>query len=388
VKFTGFFIAVFAAIAAAEGAYAATAPTLVAQTDANMTAAKTTTVTGGTAGNYTFTSSFMNDPTGATNKAALGVTGTATNGLNSATFSGITYNTTNDSPGDVYSTAAFLFDTGVLGDSTATANSTTAGLAFRFKGSKSTAASTYYVGVDLAKIGDVAAVTATSTAGVATIDFVIGATFSGVTTTTATTAKIFVAGVSGTGNTNSSNIVIASGDATKVQFIDGTSGGSTIGTSSYLTATGSNYLYVNGAGTSVTFGALYTEINNALVAIYGGNTTTQWNTGDTVRFVPLSVNGYVTSNLNVVSPTGTNADFMGGTMNTGSTIPFGTNATAAITDAYETGSTFTLSRTGIEGGFTPVPEPATWVSTGALLLAGLVFRRWRPSRKQGAGISN
>jgi len=121
---------------------------------------------------------------------------------------------------------------------------------------------------------------------------------------------------------------------------------------------------------ALTFGGTFTAINSALKTIYGNSTSVQWNTGDIVRFVPLS---------NV----GGTLDFMGINSSQGGTgtLPFATNGTAAITDAYLTGTNFSLTRHSIDGyNFGVVPEPSTWISSGAVLLAGLLAR-WRASRR-------
>ena len=98
----------------------------------------------------------------------------------------------------------------------------------------------------------------------------------------------------------------------------------------------------------------------------------QWNTGDIVRLVP-------------VSKVGTTLDFMGINSSQGGTgtLPFATNGTAAITDAYLTGPSFTLTRHSIDGyNFGVVPEPSTWASAGATLLLGIALRLRTGARRR------
>ena len=64
------------------------------------------------------------------------------------------------------------------------------------------------------------------------------------------------------------------------------------------------------------------------------------------------------------------------------TLPFATNGTGAITDAYLTGNNFALTRHSIDGyNFGVVPEPSTWISSGVAVVTGLLAR-WRSSRRK------
>jgi hypothetical protein len=399
------------------------AQTLVSQNPTDMTAAQTTTVasqttTGGVT-TTTYRSSNMNDPTGGTvpfgtsstaytNYAGTAVTGTAitaTAGASSVTFSGISYSNV----GATYSATNFWIDSGNLAAPGTVPNASTAGVAFRIGGQNFGGGNfpgTYLVGVDLVKLGDVAANAATNTVGTATIDFYLGVNLSAEvsaksTSITGVTAQVFVAGapttVSGvTGNVNDSPDAIyvgqisgATGVSGGTQYLTPAGGITTTAptaiTNAVLTAGTSSLAYLdprNSINDFITFGGLYTQINSALTAIYGstnGTANVQWNTGDTVRFVPLSTGSILATTPGKV----TSGDLMGGTVNFGITIPFGTNATAAITDAYVTGDDFSLARVSSDGfAINPVPEPATWISSGALLAVGGLLR-WRRRRQQG-----
>ena len=401
------------------------AQTLVSQNPTDMTAAQTTTVasqttTGGVT-TTTYRSSNMNDPTGGTvpfgtsstaytNYAGTAVTGTAitaTAGASSVTFSGISYSNV----GATYSATNFWIDSGNLAAPGTVPNASTAGVAFRIGGQNFGGGNfpgTYLVGVDLVKLGDVAANAATNTVGTATIDFYLGVNLSAEasaksTSITGVTAQVFVAGapttVSGvTGNVNDSPDAIyvgqisgATGVSGGTQYLTPAGGITTTAptaiTNAVLTAGTSSLAYLdprNSINDFITFGGLYTQINSALTAIYGSTGATpnvQWNMGDTVRFVPLSSGGNLaTTPARVVT---TNGDMMGKTMTSSVTTPFGTNATAAITDAYVTGSNFSLTRVSSDG-FTlgVVPEPVTWISSGALLAVGGLLR-WRQRWQQG-----
>lgn len=371
-------VAFFAATAASLHAQ-----NLVGQSVANMTAAQTSTITGGSgtlASPYTYTTGFMNDPVGTGGALAnLGLTATATAGKNPVTFSGTSYTTA----GAVYNSAAFWIDTGNFSDATASATSATAGVAFTI-GSAAvwSGTATYYVGVDLVKIGDLGSTTSAggTTAGVANIDFFVGVTLSN-GFASGSTAKVFVAGADNTAGQNiSPNTVNLSGT---IQYLNGT-GTTPISNDALVRKTGSsNYAYLNLSGSPeyLSFGGLFTEINSALQNLYGANTANQWNTGDSVRFVPFTVNGSPSDALALTTGI---SEFMGGTTNSGVNIPFATNTTAAITDAYTTDVTFTTTRVGIDGmQLGAVPEPATWLSTGALILTGSTIWLRRKLKRQG-----
>jgi hypothetical protein len=400
------------------------AQTLVSQNPTDMTAAQTTTVATQTTTSgvttTTYRSSSMNDSTSGdalhlgtlstayttyTGTAVTGATVIETAGASSVTFSGTPYSYV----GATYSAASFWLDSGNLAAPGTVPNADTAGVAFRIGGQNfggSNFPGTYLVGVDLVKRGDVATNTATNTAGTATIDFYLGVyldpeSATSTTSITGVTAQVFVAGapttVSGVTVNGSPNAIYVGqvanantfGDTQYLTPAGGITPTATVATvaSTALTDRTSSLAYLdarNNTNDFITFGGLYTQINSALTAIYGSTGATpnvQWNMGDTVRFVPLSSGGNLaTTPARVVT---TNGDMMGKTMTSSVTTPFGTNATAAITDAYVTGSNFSLTRVSSDG-FTlgVVPEPVTWISSGALLAVGGLLR-WRQRWQQG-----
>ncbi|MBI5689061.1 MAG: hypothetical protein HZC55_03105 [Verrucomicrobia bacterium] len=381
------------------GASGARSQTLVTQATSGFTAAQTTTITAVDAnGNPTlagYQSGNMNDvnssggntsDSNSTSSYLMGDGGgsVVNNGVASVKIGTTTYST---GAGDTYARAGFYIDSGdFLSAATTTVSAANAGVAFRLLGNQPANGTTgyYAVGVDLVKVGDVAGVyTGTSsTLGTATVDFFLVAEVTPASGTTLGTAagKVYVIGTdSSLANSSTATTGWNPTTSTWVQLGSSISAGGNLSNSTVAVTNGATLFVTDGGstvddGNQISFGGTYANINSALRTIYGTDTAVQWNTGDTVRFAPLSTVG------------GT-VDFMGINSAQGGTagLPFASNGTAAITDAYLTGDNFTLTRTSIDGfRFGVVPEPSTWMSAGVLVAVGggLRWRRWRASRPQ------
>jgi hypothetical protein len=379
--------------------------TLVSQGTSGFTAAQTTTIiatTGdqsGTDNDYrptAYASGFMNDVNSSgtlSNDSNSTSTFLAGDGGGSVVYDGVgrvqlgstTYTA---GAGDTYARAGFFIDSGVFADSSSTAvTAANAGIAFRILGNQASEGTTslYMVGINLVKVGDTPGVyTGTgSSLGSATVDFFVGLQVRPDSSSDLRGARgrVYVMGTNASANDSTATIGYAS-SANWVQL------GATISDGDSHRISDTNYFQSNGeperafikdAGSSaddaneISFGGLYSEINAALRAIYGTSTGIQWNQGDLVRFVPFSV-------------VGSTLDFMGINSSQGGTgtLPFASNGTAAITDAYATGVNFELELQSIDGfNFGVVPEPATWISTGVMVTFGLGLLYWRRRRQLG-----
>ena len=190
-------------------------------------------------------------------------------------------------------------------------------------------------------------------------------------------AQVYVMGTSAAAQNSTATTAWNTNSASWVQLGPTIPSGGALGNTTYVTSNQTETAYgvnrtSNNEDASLTFGGTFVAINSALRTIYGANTAVQWNTGDIVRFVP-------------VGKVGTTLDFMGINSSQGGTgtLPFATNGTAAITDAYLTGPSFTLTRHSIDGyNFGVVPEPSTWASAGATLLLGIALRLRTGARRR------
>ena len=366
------------------------AQTLVNESQSSMIGAKATTTKSQTTDSKgvittTYNTWYMNDPAGGT-APTLGITATANNDYNNATaasttitsisgvtanFSGVTYLAAN--VGSIYSAPDFWLAGGNLTTANTTATANTAGVSFR-SGTQTVSNGYYIVGIDLTKRGDNAANPSTNTVGVASIDFWLGINYN-----STTGASVFITAAPKTypavvGAVNQGPNLLYTGRATG-NGSDASITGNTqyLGPNGWVGTTPNNFsistintqnstslVYVdqrNATNKFISFGALLSQINKALVNIFGstsGIANLQWNTGDTARFLPLGV-----STPNIDSAAGAKiaaGDMNAGTVNFIMTVPFGNNATAALTDAYVLNSDYTLTYSNTDGfniGATP-----------------------------------
>ena len=366
------------------------AQTLVNESQSSMIGAKATTTKSQTTDSKgvittTYNTWYMNDPAGGT-APTLGITATANNDYNNVTaasttitsisgvtanFSGVTYLAAN--VGSIYSAPDFWLAGGNLTTANTTATANTAGVSFR-SGTQTVSNGYYIVGIDLTKRGDNAANPSTNTVGVASIDFWLGINYN-----STTGASVFITAAPKTypavvGAVNQGPNLLYTGRATG-NGSDASITGNTqyLGPNGWVGTTPNNFsistintqnstslVYVdqrNATNKFVSFGALLSQINKALVNIFGstsGIANLQWNTGDTARFLPLGV-----STPNIDSAAGAKiaaGDMNAGTVNFAMTVPFGNNATAALTDAYVLNSDYTLTYSNTDGfniGATP-----------------------------------
>ena len=366
------------------------AQTLVNESQSSMIGAKATTTKSQTTDSKgvittTYNTWYMNDPAGGT-APTLGITATANNDYNNVTaasttitsisgvtanFSGVTYLAAN--VGSIYSAPDFWLAGGNLTTANTTATANTAGVSFR-SGTQTVSNGYYIVGIDLTKRGDNAANPSTNTVGVASIDFWLGINYN-----STTGASVFITAAPKTypavvGAVNQGPNLLYTGRATG-NGSDASITGNTqyLGPNGWVGTTPNNFsistintqnstslVYVdqrNATNKFVSFGALLSQINKALVNIFGstsGIANLQWNTGDTARFLPLGV-----STPNIDSAAGAKiaaGDMNAGTVNFSMTVPFGNNATAALTDAYVLNSDYTLTYSNTDGfniGATP-----------------------------------
>ena len=366
------------------------AQTLVNESQSSMIGAKATTTKSQTTDSKgvittTYNTLYMNDPAGGT-APTLGITATANNDYNNVTaasttitsisgvtanFSGVTYLAAN--VGSIYSAPDFWLAGGNLTTANTTATANTAGVSFR-SGTQTVSNGYYIVGIDLTKRGDNAANPSTNTVGVASIDFWLGINYN-----STTGASVFITAAPKTypavvGAVNQGPNLLYTGRATG-NGSDASITGNTqyLGPNGWVGTTPNNFsistintqnstslVYVdqrNATNKFVSFGALLSQINKALVNIFGstsGIANLQWNTGDTARFLPLGV-----STPNIDSAAGAKiaaGDMNAGTVNFSMTVPFGNNATAALTDAYVLNSDYTLTYSNTDGfniGATP-----------------------------------
>ena len=366
------------------------AQTLVNESQSSMIGAKATTTKSQTTDSKgvittTYNTWYMNDPAGGT-APTLGITATANNDYNNVTaasttitsisgvtanFSGVTYLAAN--VGSIYSAPDFWLAGGNLTTANTTATANTAGVSFR-SGTQTVSNGYYIVGIDLTKRGDNAANPSTNTVGVASIDFWLGINYN-----STTGASVFITAAPKTypavvGAVNQGPNLLYTGRATG-NGSDASITGNTqyLGPNGWVGTTPNNFsistintqnstslVYVdqrNATNKFISFGALLSQINKALVNIFGstsGIANLQWNTGDTARFLPLGV-----STPNIDSAAGAKiaaGDMNAGTVNFIMTVPFGNNATAALTDAYVLNSDYTLTYSNTDGfniGATP-----------------------------------
>ncbi len=366
------------------------AQTLVNESQSSMIGAKATTTKSQTTDSKgvittTYNTWYMNDPAGGT-APTLGITATANNDYNNVTaasttitsisgvtanFSGVTYLAAN--VGSIYSAPDFWLAGGNLTTANRTATANTAGVSFR-SGTQTVSNGYYIVGIDLTKRGDKAANPSTNTVGVASIDFWLGINYN-----STTGASVFITAAPKTypavvGAVNQGPNLLYTGRATG-NGSDASITGNTqyLGPNGWVGTTPNNFsistintqnstslVYVdqrNATNKFISFGALLSQINTALVNIFGstsGIANLQWNTGDTARFLPLGV-----STPNIDSAAGAKiaaGDMNAGTVNFAMTVPFGNNATAALTDAYVLNSDYTLTYSNTDGfniGATP-----------------------------------
>ena len=366
------------------------AQTLVNESQSSMIGAKATTTKSQTTDSKgvittTYNTWYMNDPAGGT-APTLGIAATANNDYNNATaasttitsisgvtanFSGVTYLAAN--VGSIYSAPDFWLAGGNLTTANTTATANTAGVSFR-SGTQTVSNGYYIVGIDLTKRGDNAANPSTNTVGVASIDFWLGINYN-----STTGASVFITAAPKTypavvGAVNQGPNLLYTGRATG-NGSDASITGNTqyLGPNGWVGTTPNNFsististqnstslVYVdqrNATNKFISFGALLSQINKALVNIFGstsGIANLQWNTGDTARFLPLGV-----STPNIDSAAGAKiaaGDMNAGTVNFAMTVPFGNNATAALTDAYVLNSDYTLTYSNTDGfniGATP-----------------------------------
>ena len=366
------------------------AQTLVNESQSSMIGAKATTTKSQTTDSKgvittTYNTWYMNDPAGGT-APTLGITATANNDYNNVTaasttitsisgvtanFSGVTYLAAN--VGSIYSAPDFWLAGGNLTTANTTATANTAGVSFR-SGTQTVSNGYYIVGIDLTKRGDTAANPSTNTVGVASIDFWLGINYN-----STTGASVFITAAPKTypavvGAVNQGPNLLYTGRATG-NGSDASITGNTqyLGPNGWVGTTPNNFsistintqnstslVYVdqrNATNKFISFGALLSQINKALVNIFGstsGIANLQWNTGDTARFLPLGV-----STPNIDSAAGAKiaaGDMNAGTVNFAMTVPFGNNATAALTDAYVLNSDYTLTYSNTDGfniGATP-----------------------------------
>ena len=366
------------------------AQTLVNESQSSMIGAKATTTKSQTTDSKgvittTYNTWYMNDPAGGT-APTLGITATANANYNNVTaasttitsisgvtanFSGVTYLAAN--VGSIYSAPDFWLAGGNLTTANTTATANTAGVSFR-SGTQTVSNGYYIVGIDLTKRGDNAANPSTNTVGVASIDFWLGINYN-----STTGASVFITAAPKTypavvGAVNQGPNLLYTGRATG-NGSDASITGNTqyLGPNGWVGTTPNNFsististqnstslVYVdqrNATNKFISFGALLSQINKALVNIFGstsGIANLQWNTGDTARFLPLGV-----STPNIDSAAGAKiaaGDMNAGTVNFAMTVPFGNNATAALTDAYVLNSDYTLTYSNTDGfniGATP-----------------------------------
>ncbi len=354
------------------------AQTLLTGANSAFTSAQTTTITAVDANKNptTYRSGNMNDVLGGAYPSTylLGTGPAVVNaGVDVVKIGATTYTA---GAGDTYANSAFLINTGNFASPSSPATASTAGVAFRLLGNQpdKNATGYYGVGVDLVKVGDAPGVyTGTnSLVGNATIDFFVTLklTPKAATKVDDAAAQVFVMGTSGAAQNSTATTAWNSNSSSWVQLGPTIPNGGTLGNSTYTTNGQTETAYAvnrtssSSEDASLTFGGTFVAINNALKTIYGNSTAVQWNQGDVVRFVP-------------VGQVGSSVDFMGINSSQGGTgtLPFATNGTAAITDAYVTGNNFALSRHSIDGySFGVVPEPSTWSSAAAMLVAGGVLK--------------
>ena len=366
------------------------AQTLVNESQSSMIGAKATTTKSQTTDSKgvittTYNTWYMNDTAGGT-PPTLGIAATANNNYNNVTaasttitsisgvtanFSGVTYLAAN--VGSIYSAPDFWLAGGNLTTANTTATANTAGVSFR-SGTQTVSNGYYIVGIDLTKRGDNAANPSTNTVGVASIDFWLGINYN-----STTGASVFITAAPKTypavvGAVNQGPNLLYTGRATG-NGSDASITGNTqyLGPNGWVGTTPNNFsistintqnstslVYVdqrNATNKFVSFGALLSQINAALVNIFGstsGIANLQWNTGDTARFLPL---GVATPNMDSAAGAKIAAgDMNAGTVNFIMTVPFGNNATAALTDAYVLNSDYTLTYSNTDGfniGATP-----------------------------------
>jgi hypothetical protein len=354
------------------------AQTLLTGANSAFTSAQTTTITAVDAnGNpATYRSGNMNDVLGGGYPSTflLGTGGSVVNtGVASVKIGSTTFSA---GAGDTYANSAFLLTTGNFASPTSEITAETAGVAFRLIGNQAARNTSGYhaIGVDLVKVGDTPGIYtgSGSAVGNATVDFFVTLKLTPTNNSRVSdaAAQVFVMGTSGAAQNSTATTAWNSNSSSWVQLGPTIPNGGTLGNSTYTTNGQTETAYAvnrtssSSEDASLTFGGTFVAINNALKTIYGNSTAVQWNQGDVVRFVP-------------VGQVGSTVDFMGINSSQGGTgtLPFATNGTAAITDAYVTGNNFALSRHSIDGySFGVVPEPSTWSSAAAMLVAGGVLK--------------
>jgi hypothetical protein len=373
-------ILAFAADGRSDSPKTPTTTTLLTGATSLFTGAQTTTITAVDANKnpVTYKSGNMNDVLGGYPSTFLLGTGPSVvnAGVDTVKIGSTTYTA---GAGDTYANSALLLSTGNFSSPSSAPTASTAGVAFRLLGSQPSKDTVgyYSVGVDLVKNDTPGVYTGASTSlGNANVDFFVTLQLTPKSDTRVddAAAKVYVMGTSSAAQNSTATTAWNSNSASWVQLGPTVSSGGALGNITASTTSQTAYAVNRTSSSSedaaLTFGGTFTAINSALKTIYGNSTSVQWNTGDIVRFVPLS---------NV----GGTLDFMGINSSQGGTgtLPFATNGTAAITDAYLTGTNFSLTRHSIDGyNFGVVPEPSTWISSGAVLLAGLLAR-WRASRR-------
>lgn len=361
------------------------AQTLLTGATSTFTAAQTTTITSvnPTSNAPTgYASGNMNDVLGGYPSTFLLGTGPAlvNNGVASVTIGGTAYTA---GAGDTYASAGFFLKSGNFASPSSAVTAANAGVAFRLLGSQPASGTVgyYSVGVDLVRVNDTPGVyTGATLLGSATVDFFITLKLTPNKNDRVSTAagEVYVMRTSTASQDSTATTGWAAQSATTWQQLGPSiASGGALGNATFTsnnqteTAFASNRTGNNTEDAALSFGGTFAAINSALRTLYGTSTPIQWNAGDIVRFVP-------------VSNVGGTQDYMGINSSQGGTgtLPFATNGTGAITDAYLTGNNFVLTRHSIDGyNFGVVPEPSTWISSGVAVVTGLLAR-WRSSRRK------